>query len=116
MISEVILQASTSGYQNVNSGCPDAALHSLLHYKEIKWEINGQDSYFNAFPYSDGGDQPPASDALLASTGYEAAFLCGGGPSVNRLPVEYPYRIDRLAMYRDTDLDTELTAGGRTES
>ena len=57
-----------------------------------------------AFPYSDSGKDDKAVDAALQQAGYRAAFLCGGGLRVNELPIRRPLRIDRLAMYRDTDL------------
>jgi peptidoglycan/xylan/chitin deacetylase (PgdA/CDA1 family) len=57
-----------------------------------------------AFPYSDSGKDDKAVDAALQQAGYKAAFLCGGGPNQNELPIRNPFCIDRLAVYRDTDL------------
>ncbi len=62
-----------------------------------------------AFPYSDSGKDDKAVDAALKQAGYRAAFLCGGGKKINEWPFQHPYRIDRLAMYRDTDLSSILT-------
>jgi peptidoglycan/xylan/chitin deacetylase (PgdA/CDA1 family) len=62
-----------------------------------------------SYPYDDDG---PSSQELrkvraaLKRTGYRAACLYGGGP--NRLPVAEPYRLTRLAMGPDTDLQAEL--------
>jgi len=61
-----------------------------------------------AFPYSDSGKNDSVIDAELKKAGYRAAFLCGGGPNTNELPIRNPVRIDRLAMYRDTNLQAAL--------
>jgi peptidoglycan/xylan/chitin deacetylase (PgdA/CDA1 family) len=58
-----------------------------------------------AFPYGDAGD-PEAMADLLAASGYGAAFLYGGGPSP--LPVQDRYRIPRVAMGPDSDLEALL--------
>ena len=62
-----------------------------------------------AFPYSDSGKNDQVVDTALQQAGYRAAFLCGGGPNTNELPIRDPYRIDRLAVYRDTDLRSALS-------
>jgi peptidoglycan/xylan/chitin deacetylase (PgdA/CDA1 family) len=61
-----------------------------------------------AYPYGDDGDDPVVLDSLLASAGYRAGFLYGGG--VVELPVGNPYRLTRLAMGPDSDLDALLEA------
>jgi peptidoglycan/xylan/chitin deacetylase (PgdA/CDA1 family) len=82
--------------------------HELAASKEALEEALGKPVKLFAYPYSDSGSDGEATDAMLACAGYRAAFLCGGGPSRNRLPLPDPFRIDRLAMYRDTDLENEL--------
>jgi peptidoglycan/xylan/chitin deacetylase (PgdA/CDA1 family) len=89
---------------------------SLLNHEQMKREFVqskevleaglGKPVETLAFPYSDSGKDEKAVDAALRKAGYRAAFLCGGGPRVNELPVSRPLRIDRLAMYRDTDLSS----------
>jgi peptidoglycan/xylan/chitin deacetylase (PgdA/CDA1 family) len=64
-----------------------------------------------AFPFSDPGRDAEAVDGGLREAGYRAAFLCGGGPEIVELPVRDRFRIDRLAMYRDTDLKSLLSVG-----
>ncbi len=62
-----------------------------------------------AFPYGDnGGDQEKVVKALKRA-GYRAACLYGGGP--NPLPIADPYRLARLAMGPNTDLQSELEQG-----
>jgi peptidoglycan/xylan/chitin deacetylase (PgdA/CDA1 family) len=56
-----------------------------------------------AFPYGDPGPEP---GDVLASCGYQVAFLYGGGPV--RLPVPDPFRVQRIAMGPDTDLRAKL--------
>ncbi len=62
-----------------------------------------------AFPYGDaGGVHERDVEARLAHAGYRAAFLCGGDPTLETLPVRRPYRLNRIFMHRDSDLDREL--------
>lgn len=76
--------------------------------KRILEEGLGKPIEVFAYPYSDSGANDNAIDAALRHAGYRAAFLCGGGLNTNELPIRDPFRIDRLAMYRDTDLASEL--------
>jgi peptidoglycan/xylan/chitin deacetylase (PgdA/CDA1 family) len=66
----------------------------------------GLDVELFAFPYGDEGDQPSAMTTLVKDVGYRAAFLYGGGPfdpaHADR------YRLPRLAMGPDTDLEVVL--------
>jgi peptidoglycan/xylan/chitin deacetylase (PgdA/CDA1 family) len=62
-----------------------------------------------AFPYGDEGTDPNNLRRVLARAGYRAACLYGGG--LNALPITNPYRLCRLAMGPDTDLQTELSQG-----
>jgi peptidoglycan/xylan/chitin deacetylase (PgdA/CDA1 family) len=60
-----------------------------------------------AFPYGDdGGGDPRGLAALFERSGYRAACLYGGGPI--RPPVPEPYRLSRLAMGPDSDLEALL--------
>ncbi len=82
--------------------------HEFGTSKRILEEGLGKPVEVFAFPYSDAGSNAEAINAALRKAGYLAAFLCGGGPSTVALPVPDPFRIDRLATYRDTNLDQEL--------
>ncbi len=62
-----------------------------------------------AYPYGDGGMDPDVQRNLLMQAGYVSACLYGGGPI--RLPIVEPYRLTRLAMGPDTDLQAELEQG-----
>jgi len=59
-----------------------------------------------AYPFGDGGVNQQAVQRALERTGYRAACLYGGGP--NRLPVANPYRLARLAIGPDTNLQAAL--------
>jgi peptidoglycan/xylan/chitin deacetylase (PgdA/CDA1 family) len=59
-----------------------------------------------AYPFGDGGVNQQAVEKALERTGYRAACLYGGGP--NRLPVANPYRLSRLAIGPDTNLQAVL--------
>jgi peptidoglycan/xylan/chitin deacetylase (PgdA/CDA1 family) len=62
-----------------------------------------------AFPYGDDAGLPPELHEALGRTGYVAAFGYGGGPF--SFPVTDPYRLERVAMGPDTDLEAVLESG-----
>jgi peptidoglycan/xylan/chitin deacetylase (PgdA/CDA1 family) len=59
-----------------------------------------------SYPYGDAGADREAVRDALRRAGYRAACLYGDGP--NFLPIVDPYRLERLAMGPDTDLQAEL--------
>jgi peptidoglycan/xylan/chitin deacetylase (PgdA/CDA1 family) len=59
-----------------------------------------------AYPYGDGGTEPRSTGRALERAGYRAACLYKGGP--NPLPIVEPYRLTRLALGPDTDLQIAL--------
>jgi peptidoglycan/xylan/chitin deacetylase (PgdA/CDA1 family) len=62
-----------------------------------------------AYPYGDSGTQPRSTGRALERAGYRAACLYKGGP--NPLPIVEPYRLTRVAMGPDTDLQGPLDGG-----
>jgi peptidoglycan/xylan/chitin deacetylase (PgdA/CDA1 family) len=62
-----------------------------------------------AFPYGDNGLNPEELKGELERSGYRAACLYRGGPV--SFPVTNPYRLPRLAMGPDTNLEAALTFG-----
>jgi peptidoglycan/xylan/chitin deacetylase (PgdA/CDA1 family) len=62
-----------------------------------------------AYPYGDGGTEPRATVRVLEHAGYRAACLYKGGP--NPLPIARPYRLTRVAVGPDTDLQVTLEKG-----
>jgi hypothetical protein len=62
-----------------------------------------------SYPYGDGGTKPRSTGRALERAGYRAACLYKGGP--NPLPLVEPYRLTRLAMGPDTDLQVALERG-----
>lgn len=62
-----------------------------------------------AYPYGDDGANPQKEVARMMKRVYRAACLYGCGP--NPLPITDPYRLTRLAMGPDTDLQSELEQG-----
>ncbi len=62
-----------------------------------------------AYPYGDGGMEPRSTGRALQRAGYRAACLYKGGP--NPLPIVEPYRLTRMAMGPDTDLQVALERG-----
>jgi peptidoglycan/xylan/chitin deacetylase (PgdA/CDA1 family) len=62
-----------------------------------------------AYPYGDGGTEPRSTGRALELAGYRAACLYKGGP--NPLPIVEPYRLTRVAVGPDTDLQAALERG-----
>ena len=60
-----------------------------------------------AYPYGDAGVEQPVVEAALGEAGYRAAFLYGGGPF--RLPANSVFRLPRLAMGAETNLEADLS-------
>jgi peptidoglycan/xylan/chitin deacetylase (PgdA/CDA1 family) len=67
-----------------------------------------------AFPYGDDAGLPPELHEALGRTGYVAAFGYGGGPF--SFPVTDQYRLERVAMGPDTDLEAVLESGSDGDS
>ena len=59
-----------------------------------------------SYPYGDDGVDSQVVKKALLQAGYQAACLYGGGP--NRVPLANPYRLARVAMGPDTDLQEAL--------
>ena len=59
-----------------------------------------------SYPYGDDGVDPQRLREMLKRVGYRAACLYKGGP--NSVPITNPYRLTRLAMGPDTNLQAEL--------
>jgi peptidoglycan/xylan/chitin deacetylase (PgdA/CDA1 family) len=59
-----------------------------------------------AYPYGDDGGNSQALSKVLKRIDYRAACLYGGDP--NLLPIKDPYRLTRLALGPDSDLQAAL--------
>lgn len=89
---------------------------SLLEQCEQREELRRSKSVLEAglgrpvevfcFPYGDGGADVEGMNRALMQTGYRAACLYGGGP--NPIPIPDAYRLLRVAMGPDTDLEAHL--------
>ena len=69
----------------------------------------GQPVEVFAYPYGDDAGAPAELREALARTGYRAAFGYGGRPF--SIPAKDPYRLERVAMGPDTDLEAALESG-----
>jgi peptidoglycan/xylan/chitin deacetylase (PgdA/CDA1 family) len=67
-----------------------------------------------AFPEGDEGSDRVAVRRALREAGYSAAFLYGGGPL--KFPVAAPYRLTRLAIGADTNIETLLSNDSQRHS
>ncbi len=80
------------------------------HSKAILEERLGNRAEVFAYPYGDDGADPQALKGELERIGYRAACLYRGGPI--SFPLANPYRLTRLAMGPDTDMEAVLERGG----
>jgi peptidoglycan/xylan/chitin deacetylase (PgdA/CDA1 family) len=78
----------------------------LRRSKEVLEAGLGRPVEMFSFPYGDDGISPRTTEALLRRTGYRAACLFNG-PMVDPMRAN-PYRLPRLAMGPDTDLERVL--------
>lgn len=78
----------------------------LYRSKVILEEKLGRAVEIFAYPYGDEGPDPQENTDLLKRIGYLAGCLYGGGPI--SLPIVQPFRLTRLAMGPDTNLEKAL--------
>jgi peptidoglycan/xylan/chitin deacetylase (PgdA/CDA1 family) len=78
----------------------------LAHSKTVLEAGLGKPIEVFAYPYGDSGVDPMRSNELLRQAGFRAACLYGGGPIA--LPIVDRYRLARLAMGPDTNLQIAL--------
>lgn len=101
----VSIQSHAVSHRRLSNLTPAEQAHELRHSKAVLEDGLGSEVQLIAFPYGD----PPSGTTALAAAGYRAAFLYGGRPI--RLPVSESavYRLERLAMGPDTDLNAALS-------
>ena len=68
----------------------------------------GTNSVMFAFPYGDAGSGYPETGRALVEAGYRCAFLYGGG--AQSFPISDPFRIARIPMGPDIELEQILTS------
>jgi peptidoglycan/xylan/chitin deacetylase (PgdA/CDA1 family) len=78
----------------------------LYRSKAVLEDGLGKPMQVFSFPYGDNGTDPGAVEGGLRRLGYRAACLYGGG--VMDLRLADPYRLARVAMGPDMDLEAEL--------
>jgi len=102
----VSVQSLGISHQTLSGLQPAERLRELCHSKAVLEENLKKPVEVFSFPYGDDGPDPRVQAYALARSGYGAACLYGGGPV--RLPASDPYRLPRIAMGPDTDLEAEL--------
>jgi peptidoglycan/xylan/chitin deacetylase (PgdA/CDA1 family) len=110
--SGVSVQSHGVSHRTFSQLSPQELEQELLQSRRAVEDGVGKPVEVLAYPYGDGGADPAAVRAALERTGYRAACLYEGGPV--RLPVENPYRLERLTMWPDTDLGRDLGESVRT--
>lgn len=102
----VSIQSHSASHRGFST-LPSADLEFEIFRSKATLEIGLQRPVeFLAYPYGDGGADQELVENMLDRAGYRAACLYGGGP--NSIPVTNPFRLMRIAMGPDTDLEREL--------
>jgi peptidoglycan/xylan/chitin deacetylase (PgdA/CDA1 family) len=80
----------------------------VLQSKAVLEAELGRPATVFSYPYGDCGTDATALHRIMRASGYQAACLFDNGP--NRLPIENPYLLNRIAIGPDTNLAAELGA------
>jgi peptidoglycan/xylan/chitin deacetylase (PgdA/CDA1 family) len=102
----VSIQSHGASHRGFSDLDPMEQEEELLRSKAVLEAGLGKRVEVFSYPYGDDGANPQSLRRVMRRAGYRAGCLYGGGP--NRLPVSDPYRLTRLAMGPDTDLQTAL--------
>jgi peptidoglycan/xylan/chitin deacetylase (PgdA/CDA1 family) len=100
--SGVSVQSHGVSHRTFSELSPAEQEQELLRSKATLEDGLGKAVEVFSYPYGDCGLEPGAVWRALERAGYRAASLYGGGPQ--RVPVDDPYRLARLAVGPDTDL------------
>lgn len=106
----VSVQSHGQSHRRFSDLRPEERALELEHSKNVLEAKLQQSVELFAFPYGDDAGLPPELHEALRRTGYVAAFGYGGGPF--SFPVTDPYRLERVAMGPDTDLEADLEPVG----
>jgi peptidoglycan/xylan/chitin deacetylase (PgdA/CDA1 family) len=105
----VSIQAHSASHRPFSDLSTDEQRTEILNSKAVLENRLGKPVESLAFPYGDEGRNPRELRGELERAGYHAACLYRGGPIT--MPVADPYRLPRLAMGPDTNLEAALTCG-----
>lgn len=107
----VSIESHAASHRGLSGLAPAEQEDELRRSKAILEVGLGKSVELLSYPFGDGGDlgvDPLGLRRILARLGYRAACLYGGSPM--SLPVADPYRLSRIAVGRDTNLERELAA------
>jgi peptidoglycan/xylan/chitin deacetylase (PgdA/CDA1 family) len=102
----VSIQSHSVSHRRFSELRPKELDRELVRSRSILEERLGEAVEIFAYPYGDDGRDPQSLAPVLREAGYRAACLYGGGP--NRLPPPEPFRLTRLAMGPDSNLEALL--------
>lgn len=102
----VSVQSHGVAHRNFEGLDPEEQRQELLDSRRVIEDQLGDRVIAFSFPYGAAGSDAAVVNSLLRDSGYEMAFLYGGG--VEPLPGADPLRIRRLAIGADTDLPSLL--------
>jgi peptidoglycan/xylan/chitin deacetylase (PgdA/CDA1 family) len=105
----VSIQAHSVSHRHFSNLSIEEQTTELLGSKAVLENRLGKPVEIFAFPYGDDGLNPGELEGELERAGYRAACLYRGGPV--SFPVANPYRLPRLAMGPETNLEAALTCG-----
>ena len=103
----ISIQSHSASHRRFSGMNLDEQKVELVRSKAALEDNLGKRVEIFAFPYGDDGENPEELRGELELAGYRAACLYRGGPV--SLPVTNPFRLPRLAMGSDTNVDAALT-------
>jgi peptidoglycan/xylan/chitin deacetylase (PgdA/CDA1 family) len=102
----VSVQSHSASHRPFSQLAPAEQEEELVRSKAVLEAGLGKPVEVFSFPYGDGGPDVNSMRGALERAGYRAACLYGGGPV--DLAGADPFRLERVAMGPDTDLQGEL--------
>ena len=105
----VSIQAHSAAHRHFSNLSIEEQRAELLSSKAVLENWMEKPVEIFAFPYGDDGLSPGELGGELERAGYRAACLYRGGPV--SFPVANHYRLPRLAMGPDTNMEAALTCG-----
>jgi peptidoglycan/xylan/chitin deacetylase (PgdA/CDA1 family) len=102
----ISVQSHGASHRRFSELAPAELEEELLRSKATLEAGLGKPVEVIAYPYGDGGVDPQSVARALERAGYRAACLYKGGPQL--LPIADPYRLPRLPIGPNTDLQEAL--------
>jgi peptidoglycan/xylan/chitin deacetylase (PgdA/CDA1 family) len=106
-LQRISIQAHAASHRRFSDLSPSQIRRELQSSKQVLEDRLDRLVEALAYPYGDIGRAATLTERMLAKLGYQVAFLYGGNHR-SRITGSCRFRVARLAVGRDTDLEAEL--------